>query len=215
MTFQNETILEALYSGSIDRYLSQDKYKQWLTVQELGEIYLPTGKIVANDPLCLFEKNPFERTVAPGKYPVTLYLLHIDTDIRVAFAEITFNDNPPKSFELAIHAGEDITTLKEEEFFGYGVDSGTGGFMDYETCMEYEKLLDATEDYSWRELDALLDKSYVHTYSTANICLPGSEKNLVVFSSGYGDGGYPSFWVLDQNNEPCRLITDFCIIDTE
>lgn len=211
--YQNDKLLKALYSGKLESFLSQKNAKRWITTQALGELFLPTGKIVANDPLCLFETIPFEKAVAPGKYPVTLYLLHIDTDTRVAFAEIRFSDTTPVSFELATRDGDDISTLKEDEFFGYGVDSGTGGFMDYETCLEYEKKLDASEDFSWEELDAMLEKSYVYTYSTANICLPESEKNLAVFSSGYGDGAYPSFWGFDQNSQPCYLITDFCIID--
>lgn len=211
--YKNDNLLHAICSGTAEQYLSQEKSKKWLTVQSLGELFLPTGKIVANDPLCLYETTPFEKTVAPGKYPVKLHLLHFDTDIRVAYAEIQFSNTDPVSFELATHAGEDITSLNEDEFYGYGVDSGTGGFMDYETCMEYDKKLKASKDYSWSELDDMLEESYVDTYSTANICLPESEKNMIAFSSGYGDGVYPSFWGLDQNNQPCRLITDFCIFD--
>ncbi|WP_085833640.1 DUF4241 domain-containing protein [Clostridium merdae] len=211
--YQNDKFLEALYSDKMESILSQKDVKTWITTQSLGELFLPTGKIVANDPLCLYETAPFEKAVAPGKYPVTLYLLHYGDDTRVAYSEIRFSNATPVSFETATRVGDDIATLAEDEFFGYGVDSGTGGFTDYETCMEYDKMLRESEKYTWAEMDALLAESYVDTYSTANICLPESEKNVIAFSSGYGDGVYPSFWGLDQNNQPCRLITDFCIID--
>lgn len=207
--YQNDTLLEALYSDSMESFLRQKDVKSWITTQSLGELFLPTGKIVANDPLCLYETAPFEKAVAPGKYPVTLYLLHFENDTRVAYAEIRFSNATPVSFETATRVGDDIATLAEDEFFGYGVDSGTGGFMDYETCMEYDKMLRESEKYTWAEMDALLAESYVDTYSTANICLPESEKNVIAFSSGYGDGAYPSFWGMDQNGQLCCLITDF------
>ena len=37
-----------------------------------GRLVLPTGRIVAADPMLLSEAPPFERTIAPGAYPVVL-----------------------------------------------------------------------------------------------------------------------------------------------
>ncbi len=36
----------------------------------------------------------------------------------------------PVKWELATRIGEDLSTLSANEVFGYGVDSGTGCFMD-------------------------------------------------------------------------------------
>ncbi|PRS67378.1 hypothetical protein C6347_14900 [Bacillus sp. NMTD17] len=36
-----------------------------------------------------------------------------------------------------------------------------------------------------------------------------------MFTTGFGDGMYPSFWGLDENGEPACLVTDFLIMDYE
>lgn len=213
--YLNKEIMIALRTGAIDKFLEKQQDNISIREQALGKINLPTGKIVANDPVCNFQMEPFERTAAPGQYPVMLYVAHIDDDQRVAFAEIRFTEELPAEFELATVSGNDVSKLGDDDFFGYGVDSGTGGFMDEITCGELEKLTDASDDYMFDPLDDALEESYVPTYDTANVCLPDSEHNIVAFSSGFGDGIYPSFWGFDKNGELCSLITDFMVIDDE
>lgn len=203
----------ALRTGETDKFLNKHNSKELIREQPLGKINLPTGKIVANDPCCLFQKEPFVRTVAPGEYPVMLYVIHINDDQRVAFAEIRFTEELPVDFELALTENDDMNKLGEDDFFGYGVDSGTGGFMDEIICGELEKLIDASDDYMFEPLETALEESYVTTYSVANVCLPESTHNVAAFSSGYGDGTYPSYWGFDKNGRICCLITDFMLID--
>ena len=69
--YLNEPLLKAVSAGSAGRFLKEGES---LRSQPLGELYLPTGKIVANDPCCLFEGTPFTRTVPPGSYPVNLWV---------------------------------------------------------------------------------------------------------------------------------------------
>ena len=40
-----------------------------------------------------------------------------------------------------------------------------------------------------------------------------SNQNVTIFSSGVGDGTYPSYWGIDRNGQTCELITDFLIIN--
>ncbi|WP_317615143.1 MULTISPECIES: DUF4241 domain-containing protein [Bacillus] len=37
--------------------------------------------------------------------------------------------------------------------------------------------------------------------------------DIAMFTTGFGDGMYPSFWGLDENGEPACLVTDFLIMD--
>ncbi len=209
--YLNKEIMIALREGNINEILKNRQDDISIREQSLGMLNLPTGKIVANDPVIMYQKDPFERTVAPGQYPVMLYVAHISTDQRVAFAEIRFTQELPVEFELATIEGDDISRLGDDDFFGYGVDAGTGGFMDEITCDELEKSTDDMFDL----LDDALEESYVPTYDTANVCLPDSEHNIVAFSSGYGDGSYPTFWGFDKNGELCSLITDFLVVDDD
>lgn len=211
----NEPMLLALRNGGIEAFVDKTPYGDYLREQPLGTLHLATGSIVANDPLCLSELAPFEKQVPPGDYPVIVYVLHIQTDQRVAFAEVRFSNEPPVKFVPALVAGEDISKLGKDSFYGYGVDTGTGGFMDAQTCRQIEQQGGEEDDILLSMLEDALDKTYVHTYSVANVCLPGTKDNVVAFSSGYGDGAYPSFWGMDSHGVPCCLITDFCIVGEE
>ena len=42
---------------------------------------------------------------------------------------------------------------------------------------------------------------------------PATGANVVGFPSGFGDGGYPSWFGLDAAGAPVVLITDFGIVD--
>jgi Protein of unknown function (DUF4241) len=42
---------------------------------------------------------------------------------------------------------------------------------------------------------------------------PGSGTNVVAFSSGFGDGAYPSFVGLDRDGRPAVVLTDFGVLD--
>lgn len=207
--------LSILRNGKTEKFFEHSKFQQKIAEQPLGLLNLPTGSIVANDPLCLFETDPFDKTVTPGSYQTFLYIHHFETDRRVAFAEIRFSENIPIRFDLALTNNQHLEELDEDEFYGYGVDSGTGCFVDKLTLDEYVKLTDLTEDGMLPDLEKELDLRYIHTYSFANYTLSGSPHNLILFSSGYGDGAYASYWGYDTNNELCCLITDFETVDDE
>lgn len=216
--YMNEKLMLGLRTGKLAGSLDSTRTHWTLTEQALGKINLPTGQVVANDPLCLFETAPFERAVAPGSYPVMLYIFRHgegeDTDRRVAFAEIRFREAAPVRFELALAEGQSAQDLGEDEFYGYGVDSGTGSFMDTQACAELKKIFDESDDGSLPPLENALQETYVHTYSTANIFLPGTEHNVVAFSSGYGDGAYPSYWGIGSDGMVSSLVTDFLVVES-
>lgn len=43
---------------------------------------------------------------------------------------------------------------------------------------------------------------------------PAFRQILLFFSSGDGDGAYPSYWGFDDAGQLCCLMTDFRILDT-
>jgi hypothetical protein len=197
--------------------------------REIGSLNLPTGQIVANDPLAFWETEPLTRKVNPGTYPVSLYVAHFSktNDQRVAYALLQFQPETPTAWELAVYSGQDITTLGREEYFGYGVDSGTGSFMDAAAAQHIKQLIEREPkrnplkiELTWKQpekgfVDLLieaLDTTYKHTYSWANYVLDADTGlNMIAFSSGWGDGSYPSFWGLDTNGDVLCLLTDFCM----
>ncbi len=188
--------------------------------REIGELLLPTGKIVANDPLVFWQTEPFTRTVPPGKYPVSIFIAHFrhkagEADERIAYALVMFKSDTPANWEMALLEGQDVTTLEPGYFFGYGVDAGTGSFMDEAAAQLIKQKIsglpfDDSEKLYAEPLMAALDATYRHTHSYANYEIdPASGLNVVAFSSGWGDGSYPSYWGLDTGGELICLLTDF------
>lgn len=218
--YKNEKLLNLADHAEV-KVVSEGKEFN-LTRLEMGDLFLPTGKIVANDPFVLFETEPFTHAVPPGHYPVQLSVASMDSfgaeDKRVAMAMLKFSDKNVARWELAIIDGqeENLGGLGDDDFFGYGVDSGTGGFMDAfvaNALTTDEKYKD--EDF-FEKFEEELKASYTHTYDylLADV-LDSGEKNFACFSSGFGDGSYPSYFGYDDKGEICRLVTDFLVVYTD
>ncbi len=186
-----------------------------INVIRIGKVELNSGRIVASDPLVGPDRTPLARTVSPGDYPVTLY----QAFGRIAAASMRFADGKPARWELALIPGQDINSLKGDEFFGYPVDAGLGCYMDADTYaliqererqVQTEKSssdLNYYDDVLATELQAKNDDYVLHRP------ISGKRGNVAVFSSGWGDGFYPVFWGLDANGRPLVLLTDFGVIE--
>ena len=71
--------------------------------QEVGAIHLPTGSIVACDPILNIHKRPFAQVVEPDSYDVFLAIADYGHDERVAAAMILFVHNAaPKAFVILL-----------------------------------------------------------------------------------------------------------------
>jgi hypothetical protein len=180
----------------------------------VGNLVLPSGRIVAQDPFVDVYEEPFTRTVAPGTYPVYLTIAHLpDGDQRVAFATVAFRPAVPKTWEMALLPGDDPDELEEDEVFGYGVDLGAGAFVDAETLKDYQQRY-ADEDDPYERMQ-LMEKVAGTTCSYLNLEVDStSGGNLVAFDAGWGDGAYASYFGLDQQGV-CCLVTDFGVLEDE
>ncbi|WP_047466063.1 DUF4241 domain-containing protein [Rhizobium rhizogenes] len=186
-----------------------------ITPFQMGDVELTSGRIVASDPLVGPDRPAFVRTVPPGNYPVTLY----QAFSRIAAASLRFGPGKPVRWELAVIAGQDIKSLKGDEFFGYPVDAGLGCYMDADTyalIQEREQQVRAEkssadinyyDDILAPEIKVNDDKYVMHRP------LAGKRGNVAVFWSGWGDGFYPVFWGLDANGRPLVLFTDFGVTE--
>ncbi|TIX92669.1 DUF4241 domain-containing protein [Rhizobium sp. P44RR-XXIV] len=186
-----------------------------ITILRIGNVELTSGRIVASDPLVGPDRPALVRAVTPGEYPVTLY----EAFGRVAAASMRFAEGRPVRWELAVIPGQDINSLKGDEFFGYPVDAGLGCYMDADTyalIQEREKQVQAeksTSDINYYddvlapELEANKDDYAMHRP------ISGKRGNVAIFSSGWGDGFYPVFWGLDAGGRPLVLFTDFGVTE--
>jgi Protein of unknown function (DUF4241) len=100
------------------------------SVNPIGELILTTGRLVACDSLIDTDYTyAFTKTLPPGNYPVLLSLAGFKPEgsRKVACAMLQVTRQKPVRWEAAIF-GPDLS----REYTWYGVDSGTGSFMDLE-----------------------------------------------------------------------------------
>ena len=112
-----EELLQALKSGTMASMLGDGT---GMTEVDLGMLDLPSGRLVAADPLGN-DAVPFAQTVAPGRYPVILHVVRdAEGEEIVAFAEVRLNDAQPARYEMALTGEEDTSEpLEEDGFFGF------------------------------------------------------------------------------------------------
>jgi len=182
-----------------------------ITVTPIGDLELPTGEIIACDPLVTGDDWPaLSRKVKPGHYPVSLF----EAQGRVAAAFLRFRPGTPVRWELATMPGQDVATLKDDEIFGYPVDAGLGSFMD-KTAMALMSAAQHKLKPDQNYYDDVLAAEFAPNQDRFVMHHPaaGNASNIAMFWSGWGDGFYPSFWGLDAAGEPILLMTDFGVLE--
>lgn len=183
----------------------------------LGQLEVPTGRIVVADPLVNPDRPPLAREVPVGRYPVTLYR----AQYRIAMAELRLAPGKVARFEMATIPGQNLAELKDDEIFGYPVDAGTGGFMDASAkaamdrreTLQIEKQRGTSDRYS-NYYDDVLHAEMERNGGNYVLHRPLADDpvNVAIFQSGWGDGFYASYWGLDEAGRPLVLVTDFGVL---
>ena len=201
-----ETAFETGFS-----FMHPENYQYDFYVATIGNIKINEGKIVACDPFFYVNDLPYKENFPLGEFPVQLAIAKINDDERVGFARIKFSDNAPVRWELALTEKQNLDELKNEsQIFGYGVDAGTGGFMEPAGAQDFTKILEDNTDNYQLYIDEM-QKNYKNTWSWF---LWEQNKNTVaMFSTGWGDGFYATYIGYAADNTISRLVTDFVIIE--
>jgi hypothetical protein len=198
---------EVAFSGS--SLLAEDQTIHF-EQQNLGKLVVTTGRIVACDPFVMSDDEPFTQPVPVGRFPVEAAVAKFDDDSRVALCRVRFREGQVVRWEMALTPGQDASSLGPTNYFGYGVDTGTGCFMDGAATALIETLF---EEHGEEALGDALEETYVDTWSHAAVVLePSSGLNVIAFSSGFGDGAYPSYFGYSATGEVLVLVTDFLVL---
>ena len=180
-----------------------------LSHREIGRLRLPTGRIVAGDPLADPGVQPFARTLEPGEYPVRLAIGRLASgEELLAAAWVAFSDAPVVTWLGATFKGSG-TTPKFGKAIAHIVDSGHSAFLSPEAATVLVAKLE-DDDYS----DAIYELIRANPSGDAAV-LSWPEHptlNAVVFSTD-SDGVYPSYWGDDAAGRPVVLLTDFGLLE--
>jgi len=184
--------------------LTADGSVEWKRIS-IGDLILSSGAVVACDPLTIWQTKPFTHKVAPGHYAVHITTgRHLEEKYPVpAYALLELEPVKPNRWEIALPIGQNISVLGTDQFWGYGVDTGTGCFMDVEAVsLLREKKDELLNIQLKRRSEKWLNFRLEETTGL----------NCITFRSGWGDGTYPSYWGFNERNEIVCLLTDFQIV---
>lgn len=187
---------------------------------EVGTIHLPTGQLVACDPLVTSEMPTFSTDFPIGEFPV---LVHKERESNcVAYVEIVFGEGKIVEWQLATSEGQHMDELKDEEIYGYPVESGMGCFMDVETqeCLNHlEKQLFHRKGADFMGIyEEFFHEHFYQEDGAINqfaFLKPKEDHvgNIFAFETGYGEGFYASYIGKDQNQNPVKIVSEFIEIN--
>ena len=212
--------------------LADQMAEQELVEIHIGDVNLPTGKIIAADPFFASEQQPFARTVIPDKYPVYIYMAEIDKlHNRIAYAKIKFRPETSTRWVLALTddmTQEELDDLGEDEFYGFPVESGIASFLDAETNEQFADKIEKQQETSpdGNFYDDVLVAEFMEYSGKNNFSRElgdwnnhqvkeDSDNNVIMFAAGWGDGYYPAYWGLNDEGDAVELVIDFLLDEFE
>lgn len=183
---------------------------------DAGIINLPTGRIIACDPLITNDMKEFKINFTQGEFPV---LVHKERESNcIAYVEIIFADGEIVEWKLATTEDQNTDELKGEEIFGYPVESGMGCFMDFETQDCLNHLETRLFHRKGAEFLGIYEEFFHEHFFDQNGAIdqyaflkPDEEKdgNIFAFETGYGEGFYASYIGFGKDGQPLKLVTEF------
>ncbi|WP_051133018.1 DUF4241 domain-containing protein [Nocardia paucivorans] len=190
-------------------------------IHDKGHLVLPTGHLIAGDPTGLVfpeDFTAFTQTVPGGRYPLSLSTIRFVDDpdhVRVCAAVLRVGRTAATHWEQALLPGQDHTALREDEFFGFGVDGGMGCLFDASLLEYFATVLDDQPDGTtgWIELLCGDDpENRVAGTRVVTLAGPDGEPSLTAFESGFGDGAYPVWFGRDHAGDITSVVIDFLVL---
>jgi hypothetical protein len=176
-------------------------------------VVLPTGEIVGCDPL-VSHTTPFVDTVPPGRYTLRAWVavLHKDDaewQRRITALQLVIVDQPAIRWTMALLPNQDLASLDEDSYFGYGVDAGTGTLAD-------RVAIEVLQDWDYDRIDEVFVPAQIPTDPIEAVVSALVDEqtgaNVYVVGSGWGDGSYPTYvgWTVD--GAVARFVTYFGVL---
>lgn len=165
-----------------------------LFVHDLGRIHLPSGKVLACDPLSTLS-GAVVISCPTGSFPVKVTVADASeaqngSQLRHAYLSILFTDAKPAEFRAVYPEYFTKAQRAKHPYMAVKTTCGSVGFVDADAASVFvESATDA--DYQlWSERVANPEHFFG---GAANITLSTArhEENVCVISSGWGNGTYP------------------------
>lgn len=210
----------------LESYFTENEIAgQQIETMEIGNVSLPSGKVVVRDPLVSLDGNqsPYFVQAPKGDFPVTISVVKSeDWGDRYTVVKVEFTKEKPVVYREALVGIEELEDVTEDDYFGFGVDAGLGCITDKEVLSFVDKFVDETDvDNLYDDYFAgLFEQSYKDNPNNQrdagdwiNWKVPNTDYQIPMFASGFGDGTYPVYFAYDANDEICGLYIQFIDIE--
>lgn len=210
----------------LETYFTSDEIlEQKMQVMEIGNVSLPSGKILVRDPLVFLNagEKPYFVQAPKGNFPVKIAVVKSEEwGDRYAAVKVEFTKEKPVLYREALIGIENLEGLNEGDYFGFMVDAGLGCITDAEVLPYIDKFL--TELNVGNIYDDYFAEKFAKSYKEhpenqrelgdwINWTVPNTDYQIPMFASGFGDGGYPVYFAYDEKDEICGLYTQFIDIE--
>lgn len=206
-------------------FTSNEILGQKMETMEIGNVSLPSGKVVVRDPLVSLNGNqsPYFIQAPKGDFPVTIAVVKSeDWGDRYAVVKVEFTKEKPIIYREALIGVEELEGVAEDDYFGFGVDAGLGCITDKEVLPFVDKFVDEIDvdnvyDDYFAGLFAQSYKDHPNNQREAgdwiNWFVPNTNYHIPMFASGFGDGSYPVYFAYDAQDRICGLYIQFIDIE--
>ena len=221
-----------LAPNDLDMYFSSKEINDIKVDQiSLGNISLPTGQIIVNDPLGQYlalDNNPYFVETPKGEFPITASIITYeddgDVENLISCIKIAFTDEKPVRYEEALKGIEAIEDLNEGEYFGFASESGLTTIVDASAKDAFVQLIDEVEAKDQNLYDDYFAPLFAENVKQnpayqsedgdwINWTIPNTEVKAPIFQAGFGEGVYPSYFGYNAAGEVVAFYIQF--IDAE
>lgn len=216
----SDVVAEAFAGRMLPLSGSKDKVRR--RVERGGEIDVLSGRVLAYEPFFppsqhrddgTWSQTPLAQRVPKGGWPVDVALTEIGPGHdRVAFVRLSWSSSPAAYWINAPVEGRSLENLREGYIYGYPVDGGMGGFIDWDVAMHWRESVEKKVDPELLEhpdLEPMMRNAA--DYALITLRDPPHHRFAVV-SAGWGDGFYPTYVGHDVSGEPVAFLTDFGLL---
>ena len=121
-------------------------------------------------------------------------------------------DEPVAAWTMALLPGQDTADLGPDDFFGYGVDAGTGTLAD-------QVAIEALSQWDFEQVEEAFVPAQIPVDPIEAVIAAVVDKdtaaNVYVVGSGWGDGVYATYVGRTKDGRVASFVTDFRVIPLE
>lgn len=189
---------------------TMDTFQVKFYAVNIGKLTIESGRVMIFNANWPTDVEPFVHDFPKGQFPAQLAVVKAKDNEYVAFSQVKFSGEPVSKWEFALKKGQKPMPVFGEKVYSYDISTSIGVFSDTAMRIPF--------------MDSFLTKKWWTGVFTDKMAITGrkgwnyvhhsiKDHDLVGFSTGLGDGSYATYVGYNKEGKPCRLLTDFGLID--